>query len=115
MADFPVRLQGGNNPTEGRVEIFYNGKWGLVCANGWDRQDAIVVCQENNLGNNGTVVQISYNQTETLWLSGVDCVGNEPHLSFCSHNGIGVVEMHKCIFVAGMVCFGKTLFSYSEL
>ena len=103
----------GDTPRKGKVEIFNNGQWGLVCANGWDTHDAIVVCQEERLGNNGTIIKFPYNQTETLWLSGVDCVGNESQLSFCPHNGIGVVE--DCEFVAGVECFGNTFYNNSDM
>ena len=105
--DFSIRVQGGpgDGPNKGRVEILNNGQWGLVCANGWDTVDATVVCREQKLGINATAFKITYNQSETSWLSGVDCVGNESQLSFCPHNGIGVVE--DCEFVAGVECFGK--------
>ena len=33
---------------EGRVEMCYNGVWGVVCANGWDNVAANIVC--NQLG-----------------------------------------------------------------
>ena len=91
---------------KGRVEIYNKGRWGLVCSNGWDTHDATVVCQETNLGTNGIATQLMFNRTETLWLSGVECMGNESQLSFCPHNGIGVLE--DCTFVAGVECFGKT-------
>ena len=89
-----------------RVEIYNNGKWGLVCSNGWDTHDATVVCQEKKLGTDGIAVQISYNKMETVWLSGVNCVGNESQLSFCPHNGIGIVD--NCRFAAGVNCYSKT-------
>ena len=91
------------------VEILNNGQWGLVCANGWDAVDAIVVCREQGLGNNGTAIKAHYSQSETLWLSGVECMGSEAHLSFCPHDGIGVVE--DCEFIAGVECFGNTNFT----
>ena len=109
LIGFLVRVQGrfGDRSRTGRVEILNNEKWGLVCANGWDTDDAVVVCQEAKLGSVGTAIQYAYNQTETLWLSGMDCMGNESQLSFCPHNGIGVVE--DCAFVAGVECFGMII------
>ena len=41
-----VRLVGGINELEGRVEICYNKIWGSVCHNSWDTYDANVVCKQ---------------------------------------------------------------------
>ncbi|KAL5509665.1 hypothetical protein EMCRGX_G005068 [Ephydatia muelleri] len=38
-----VRLAGGPTPTEGRVELYYNGSYGSICQIGWDLVDATVV------------------------------------------------------------------------
>lgn len=105
---FSVRIQNNfrNENRKGRVEILNNGKWGFVCANGWDADDAIVVCLQTKLGSNATAIQYAYNQTAgKLWLSGVGCMGNESELSSCPHNGIGVVD--DCELIAGVECFGK--------
>ena len=43
-----VRLLVGNqtSSTEGRLEVCLNGMWGTVCNDGWDTNDARVVCRQ---------------------------------------------------------------------
>ena len=47
-SDVKVRLSGGNSTTEGRLEVYYDGKWGTVCDDEFSNIDAGVVC--NSLG-----------------------------------------------------------------
>lgn len=92
---------------KGIVEIYNNGEQGLVCYSGWDTSDATVVCQYENLGTSGIPVQFPHDKTEIVWLSEVNCMGNESHLSLCPHSGIELV--HNCTSVAGVECFGKII------
>ena len=41
-----VRLVGGSNQYEGRVEVCINDQWGTVCDNSWSSIDATVVCEQ---------------------------------------------------------------------
>lgn len=40
----PVRLVDGPHPFAGRLEVFFQGEWGSVCASYFDNDDADVVC-----------------------------------------------------------------------
>lgn len=44
-----MRLSGSKSVSEGRVEVFHDGKWGTVCDDNWDLSEAQVVCRQLNL------------------------------------------------------------------
>ncbi|XP_033109631.1 uncharacterized protein LOC117110909 isoform X8 [Anneissia japonica] len=41
-----LRLEGGNGPHEGRVEVLINGTWGTICKDNWGFPDGWVVCRQ---------------------------------------------------------------------
>ena len=45
-SDGEVRLIGGTNELEGRVEVCINRAWGTVCDNNWDTLDGNVICKQ---------------------------------------------------------------------
>ena len=52
--DGDVRLTGGANDLEGRVEVCLNSTWGTVCEDNWNNINARVVCQQLGHPNEGT-------------------------------------------------------------
>ena len=53
-----VRLVNGTNQHEGRVEICSNNRWGTVCDNGWDKNEAEVVCQQLGFSSIGELLML---------------------------------------------------------
>ncbi|XP_071476169.1 scavenger receptor cysteine-rich domain-containing protein DMBT1-like [Diadema antillarum] len=89
VPDVPVRLIGGRNDLEGRLEVFYNGEWGTVCRNGWGSEDATVVCRQ--LGFDGSAIVRLYTYYPggdgTAIVSDVECTGNEQRFDQCPNGG----------------------------
>ncbi|PIK34660.1 hypothetical protein BSL78_28517 [Apostichopus japonicus] len=90
-----VRLVGGKNWNEGRVEVYHNGEWGTICNYGWDDNDTSVICRQ--LGYEGSGIATSsaiYGEgTVKIWLDKVDCTGNEKNIDECGNTGWG---NHNC-------------------
>ena len=106
--DYSVRLVGGSNSCSGRVEIYHGGRWGTVCDDSWDMNDAQVVCRQ--VGCSGRAQSSSganFGQgVGSILLDEVRCSGSESSLSQCSHHEIG---SHDCTHSedAGVKCGGK--------
>ena len=45
LEDLEIRLVNGPKPSEGRVEVKFRGRWGTVCDDGFDVNDATVICR----------------------------------------------------------------------
>ena len=121
-----VRLVGGVDELEGRVEVFANDQWGTVCDDNWDIADGTVVCRQ--LGYNRgicycptlheycssnyitTAIEVVGEAafgmgTGPILLDEVTCSGEESQLFECGSNGIGE---HDCSHTedAGVRCTG---------
>ena len=103
-----IRLVGGSHQKEGRVEILHDGKWGTICDDSWDINDANAVCRQMGFsGAKGYKTSAHFGQGfGQIWLDNVNCTGTEKYLYSCSHNAWGT---HNCGHSedAGVVCSGK--------
>ncbi|XP_016091951.1 scavenger receptor cysteine-rich type 1 protein M130-like [Sinocyclocheilus grahami] len=109
-----ISLVNGLDACSGRVEIFYNGKWGTVCGDSWDIDDAAVVCRQ--LGCGRAVIadgQSLFGVRGNVWLSEVNCKGDESSITQCAHrsngnncpqsNDAGVICSASSVIIIGVV------------
>ena len=75
------------NVAQGRIEIFYEEKWGTICDQGWDIYDGTVVCRQ--LGYQQALAITTGSSkfgpgSGPVQLQDVACNGNESNLFMCS-------------------------------
>ena len=112
--DQDVRLVGGSDAAEGRVEIYHDGVWGTVCDDSWSTNDAELVCRQ--LGHEGAetvLARAGFGAGRgAIWMDDLRCTAAQAasagaqsatRLGDCAFPGWGV---HNCSHRedAGVVC-----------
>ena len=84
------------------MEVYYNGVWGTVCGDGWDLDDAQVVCRQLGFG---LAIAVPFYEEDggQIWLENVDCTGTELTVENCSHHGWGIENCDHAEY-AGVEC-----------
>ncbi|XP_019639952.1 PREDICTED: uncharacterized protein LOC109481804 [Branchiostoma belcheri] len=103
-----IRLVGGSQPWQGRLEVFLRGQWGTVCrywSNHWTWQNSQVVCRELGYGPPTGFNTWQYGQGEgPIWLGEVQCQGDERRLLECNSQEIGVTRCYRHSWDIGITC-----------
>ena len=93
-----VRLVGGSVTSRyavGRLEVYAEGRWGTVCDDYFDINDARVVCRQLGYRRASCVYHHArYGQgTLPILMDDVQCTGGEAQITHCSSTPIGE---HNC-------------------
>ena len=100
-----VRLIDGSSSNEGRVEVYYNGRWGTVCTNnGWNDKYASLVCVQLGFAS-GESADFGYGYG-TVLLDIVMCSINNTFPASCIHYGVGITVRCGHSTDVGVKCYG---------
>ncbi|XP_052777286.1 uncharacterized protein LOC128214704 isoform X2 [Mya arenaria] len=81
-----VRLEEGSGRYEGRVEVSIAGIWGTICEDGFDMNDAKVICRMLNMTATGFLHQARRGEgSGPIYLRNLECNGDETSINQCAY------------------------------
>ena len=109
-------LVNGSNALEGRIEVYVNGQWGVVCEDFWNLADGVVACKQLGYGSvYDTLRRLPFGANEDIpiLVDNLACSGRENRIQDCP--GIFGNMSHNCDHSedAGLVCIDASKFEYS--
>ena len=87
----------------GRLQVYHDGQWGLVCEGNFGREEAQVACRQLGFADGEEGFGGAGSGGLPFWLKGVQCQGTESRLVNCSHRGL---QEHSCgsFDITGVEC-----------
>ena len=88
-----VCLVGSSSNNTGNVQVNYAGVWGTVCdwrswTSTWNNQAARVVCRQLGFLDGKAQYRAAFGERPgVIWLSNMNCIGEETSLDQCQHRG----------------------------
>ena len=97
-----LRLVGGGG-SYGRLQVYHDGQWGLVCDTNFDELGARVACRQLGFADGEEGYGGAGSGGLPFWLNGVECDGTESRLVNCPHWGL---KEHSCgsFHIVGVEC-----------
>ncbi|XP_030841141.1 lysyl oxidase-like 2 isoform X1 [Strongylocentrotus purpuratus] len=99
LKQYKFRLVGDPTPkpqSEGVVEVMMTGKWRTICSDGWDMEDARVLCGSLGFKEATSVEPNRKNKSrqrkKSIVASNFECTGNEHNVSDCERT---LLKSHK--------------------
>ena len=105
-----VRLVDDSSHSEGRLEVYYSGRWGTVCNHGWNDNYAALVCAQLGFGPSGRLADFGAG-TGSILLENVMCSINDTVLAGCGHLGVGLTVHCNHNSDVGIKCNVKSTIS----
>ena len=91
--------------------MYYNGRWGTVCNDGWKDNYASLVCTQLGFGSSGRLADFGPG-IGTIFLENVLCSINDTMLASCGHYGVGITVECNHNDDVGVKCDGMCVTYY---
>ena len=87
----------------GRLQVYHDGRWGLVCDTNFDELGARVACRQLGFADGEEGYGGAGSGGLPFWLKSVECGGTESRLVDCPHRGL---KEHSCgsFHIVGLEC-----------
>ena len=93
----------------GTIQIYRNGRWGMICDNGWDIRDAMVVCRQLGYDNASQAYCCSHygSFSGPILIERLNCTGTEASVNDCPFDNLTAGSYCRSYNQAGVSCICK--------